>query len=84
MRRRTRLPLLASLVAIAAVGVMAGTVLAKEGAAVSLAQPIPRDAEPGTTISVTFTVTVETATGSSPVYGSPVFVRLIAPDGTST
>ena len=84
MPARTRSPLTACLVAVVAVVAMAGVALAKEGAAVTLAAPIPRDAEPGSTISVTFTVAIETATGSSPVYGSPVFVRLIAPDGTTT
>lgn len=84
MRRRTRSALIATLVAAAAVLTMTGAVLAKEGATVSLAQPIPRDAQPGSTLSVTFTVTILTDTGPSPVYGSPVFVRLIAPDGSTT
>lgn len=79
-----RSALIASLAAIVTVTVLAGAVLAKEGAAVSLAQPIPRDAPPGSTLEVTFTVTIDTDTGPSPVYGSPVFVRLIAPDGTTT
>jgi hypothetical protein len=84
MRARTRSPLVACLVAISAVLLLAGAAFAKEGAAVTLAAPIPRDAEPGSTISVTFSVAIVTATGSSPVYGSPVFVRLIAADGTTT
>lgn len=87
MNNPARSLLFANLLAVAAVVVMAGGVLAKgEDAAgsVTLAQPIPRDAAPGSTISVTFTATVDTATGPSPVYGSPMFVRLIAPDGTTT
>ncbi len=82
-----RSSIIGSLLAVAAVVVMAGGVLAKgEDAAgsVTLAQPIPRDAAPGSTISVTFIATVDTATGPSPVYGSPMFVRLIAPDGTTS
>jgi len=84
---RARSSLIAGLLAVAAVVVLAGTVLAKgpDGAgSVTLAQPIPRDAAPGSTISVTFTATVVSATGPSPVYGSPMFVRLIAPDGTTS
>ena len=87
MNTRARSSLIAGLLAVAAVVVLAGTVLAKgpDGAgSVTLAQPIPRDAAPGSTISVTFTATVVSATGPSPVYGSPMFVRLIAPDGTTS
>jgi hypothetical protein len=64
----------------------AGTALAKgqEGMAVALTQPIPRDAQPGTIVTVEFEATVATETGPSPVIGSPVFVRLIAPDGTTS
>ena len=86
-RSRARFSLIASLLAVAAVVALAGTVLAKgpdAAGSVTLAQPIPRDAAPGSTISVTFTATVDTATGPSPVYGSPMFVRLIAPDGTTS
>jgi hypothetical protein len=84
---RARSSLIASLLAVAAVVALAGGVLAKgpdAAGSVTLAQPIPRDAAPGSTISVTFTATVDTATGPSPVYGSPMFVRLIAPDGTTS
>src|SRR5206468_3543525 len=83
---RARSPLIASLLAVAAVVALTGAVLAKGvgmGGYVTLAQPIPRDAAPGSTISVTFTAMVDTGTGPSPVYGSPMFVRLIAPDGTT-
>jgi hypothetical protein len=76
--------LIASLAAVVALALLASAVLGKEGAAVSLAQPIPRDAPAGSTLEVTFTVTIDTDTGRSPVYGSPVFVRLIAPDGKTT
>jgi hypothetical protein len=84
---RARSSLVASLLAVAAVVALAGTVLAKGPDAaglVTLAQPIPRDAAPGSTISVTFSATVVGATGPSPVHGSPMFVRLIAPDGTTS
>lgn len=87
MSTGARSSLIASFLAVAAVVALAGAVLAKgpDGAgSVTLAQPIPRDAAPGSTISVTFTATVDTASGPSPVYGSPLFVRLIAPDGTTS
>jgi hypothetical protein len=84
---RARSSLIAGLLAVVAVVMLAGGVLAKgpdASGSVTLAQPIPRDAAPGSTISVTFTATVDTATGPSPVYGSPMFVRLIASDGTTS
>ena len=87
MSTRARSSLIASLLAVAAVVALTGAALAKGvgmGGYVTLAQPIPRDAAPGSTISVTFTATVVTATGPSPVYGSPMFVRLIAPDGMTS
>jgi hypothetical protein len=87
MNTRARSSLVASLLAVAAVLAMTGAVLAKgpdAAGSVTLAQPIPRDAAPGSTISVTFTATTVTATGPAPVYGSPMFVRLIAPDGSTS
>ena len=62
----------------------AGVVGAKDGAWVTLTQPIPRDAAPGMTITVEFAASVPTDDGAGPLFGSPVFVRLTAPDGTST
>lgn len=87
MNPPVRSSLIAGLLAVAAIVALAGTVLAKgpdASGSVTLAQPIPRDATPGSTISVTFTASVDTGTGSFPVYGSPMFVRLIAPDGTTS
>ena len=87
MNARARSSLIASFLAVAAVVTLAGGVLAKgpdAAGSVRLAQPIPRDAAPGSTISVTFSATVDTGTGSFSVYGSPMFVRLIAPDGTTS
>lgn len=52
---------------------------------ITLAAPIPRDAEPGSTLTVTFTVTVPGADGHpSPVTGSPMVLKLTGPDGTAT
>lgn len=86
MKTPARSTLIAGLLGVIAVVAMAGAVLAKgdSSGSVTLAQPIPRDAQPGSTISITFTATIDTGTGPSPVYGSPMFVRLIAPDGTTT
>lgn len=75
----------ASLVALlVALLVAPAAALAKEGAWVTLTQPIARDAAPGSTITVEFSVSVPTEDGPAPMYGSPVFVRLTAPDGTTT
>jgi hypothetical protein len=65
----------------------ATVVLAKGEAAglIRLAAPIPRDAEPGSTLTVDFTATMTDAQGgASPLRGSPVVLRLTGPDGTST
>jgi hypothetical protein len=60
-------------------------VLAKEGGLVTLATPIPRDAQPGSTLTVTFTVTVPDENGAMvPFGGSPMVLKLIGPDGTTT
>ena len=59
-----------------------GLVLAKEGGLVTLAAPIPRDADPGTTLTVEFTVTGVGDADSRPVSGWPIVLRLTAPDGS--
>ena len=83
MRTRHR-PLIAVLAALTALLLGASMVLAKEGATVALTDPIPRDADPGSTITVEFTVMVPGENGPTPMIGSPVFVRLVAPDGSTT
>jgi hypothetical protein len=61
------------------------TALAKVGGLVTLAAPIPRDAEPGSSLTVTFTVTVPDQTGHMiPFFGSPMVLKLTGPDGTTT
>ena len=61
------------------------TALAKEGGLVTLAAPIPRDAEPGSSLTVTFTVTIPAESGQMvPVTGSPMVLKLVGPDGTTT
>jgi hypothetical protein len=58
--------------------------LAKEGGIVTLSAPIPRDAEPGSTLTVEFTVTVPGEDGMTPLTGSPMVLKLSGPDGTTT
>ena len=61
------------------------TALAKEGGLVTLAAPIPRDAEPGSSLTVTFSVTIADEQGyMKPFAGSPMVLKLIGPDGTTT
>lgn len=58
-------------------------VLAKEGAEAKLDTALPRDAEPGSTIKVGWSVFSIDGDETNPIYGSPVYIRLVGPDGTS-
>lgn len=83
MTRRSRIPVAA--VAIAALfSVSVLPVLGKEGAIAKLDTAIHRDAEPGSTIDVGWSVFMVTPSGEEPVYGSPIYIKLVAPDGSST
>lgn len=83
MTRRPRI--LVATAAIAAVFAVSGLpALAKEGAEAKLDTAIHRDAEPGSTIDVGWSVFMVTPTGEEPVYGSPIYIKLVAPDGSST
>src|SRR4051812_8392422 len=85
MSTPSRLRSLAGLFAIGALlAVAASPVAAKEGAIAKLDTAIHRDAEPGSTIQVGWSVFVVAADGEHPVYGSPVYVKLVGPDGSST
>jgi hypothetical protein len=57
--------------------------LAKEGAEARLDTALPRDAQPGSTIEVGWSVFSIEGEKTYPLYGSPVYVRLVGPDGTS-
>ena len=57
---------------------------AKEGSVARILTPLSRDAEPGTRVTVAWTVTVVEAGRSRPYGGGYVFVRLVAPTGTRT
>src|SRR4051812_27848327 len=75
----------AATIAVVVVLVAAPFALAKEGGLVTLATPIPRDAEPGSTLTVTFSVTVPDENGHMvPFSGSPMVLKLVGPDGTTT
>jgi hypothetical protein len=77
----------AAVTVIVALAVAAPFALAKgeSGGLVTLAAPIPRDAEPGSSLTVTFTVTVPDENGQPrPVTGSPMVLKLTGPDGTTT
>lgn len=83
MTRRSRLLVAAAAIA-ALFSVSALPALAKEGAEAKLDTAIHRDAEPGSTIDVGWSVFMVTSSGEEPVYGSPIYIKLVAPDGSST
>jgi hypothetical protein len=58
-------------------------VLAKEGAEAKLDTALPRDAEPGSTVTVGWSVFEIDGDTIHPIYGSPIYIRLVGPDGTS-
>ena len=69
---------------VAARGLGPRALAAKDGAFVALAPPFPRDAEPGSIINVEFTVMVLDGDELEPMTGSPIVLKLIGPDGTTT
>jgi hypothetical protein len=77
-----------SLIPIALVAILvlavAAPVLAKEGLEARLDAPIARDTPGGTELEVGMTVTVPDGDTVHPVEGSPIYLRLIGPDGSST
>jgi hypothetical protein len=83
MTRRSRILVAAAAIA-ALFSVSALPVFAKEGAIAKLDTAIHRDAEPGSTIDVGWSVFMVTPSGEEPVYGSPIYIKLVAPDGSST
>ena len=84
MNAARRLATSAAVTALLALALVA-PVLAKEGALVSFVGSIPRDAAPGTTISLTWDLTVPDSGGAAaPWGGTPVGVRLVGPSGAAT
>src|SRR5215207_5091763 len=59
----------------------APAVLAKEGVEVTLAAPISSDAQPGDVVAVFFRLASISGTGTRPLRGSDVFLRLYGPTG---
>ena len=84
MRGRTtaRTAVIGTVVATLGLLSFAGVVLAKGEGIVTLAAPIQRDADPGSTLTVVFTVTGLGDADSRPVSGWPIVLRLTAPDGS--
>jgi hypothetical protein len=58
--------------------------LAKEGAEARLDTAIPLDAEPGSTLEVGWSVFFVADGAEQPIFGSPVYVRLVSPDGSAS
>ncbi len=76
---------LSALVALSgALALVASPALGKEGAEARLDTAIPRDAQPGSTIDIGWSVFSIFEDRQEPVYGSPVYIRLVAPDGTTS
>jgi hypothetical protein len=83
MSRRSRT--LSLLLALVGTGALAVTpALAKEGGEAQLDSPIPRDAEPGTTIDVGWSVFTVSGVERQPMYGSPIYIRLVSRDRTTS
>lgn len=58
-------------------------VLAKDGAEAKLDTALPRDAQPGSTVKVGWSVFEIDGDTTQPIYGSPIYIRLVGSDGTS-
>jgi hypothetical protein len=69
---------------VLALSLGAASALAKEGVSVSLAAPIPADAQPGDVVAVFFTLTSISDAGEQPLRGSPAFIRLHGSGGAMT
>lgn len=80
-RRTSTISLILCLVATATLAVPA---LAKEDAEAKLDTAIPRDAQPGSTLDVGWSVYSISGDTQEPLYGSPIYIRLVAPDGTTS
>jgi hypothetical protein len=84
----TRLPTSAlragTIAIVATVALVAGPALAKEGAVAQLDTAVRRDAEPGSTIKIGWSILMAVDGQMRPIFGSPTYVRLVSPDGTAT
>lgn len=83
MSRRSRT--LSTVVALlGALALVASPVLGKEGAEARLDTAVPRDAEPGSTVDVGWSVFSVSGVERLPLQGSPVYVRLVSRDRTTS
>jgi hypothetical protein len=81
-RSRTLSPAVAIFALLA---LAASPALAKEGAEAKLDTAIPRDAEPGSMVDVGWSVFSTFDDGRlEPIHGSPVYIKLVAPDGKAS
>jgi hypothetical protein len=69
---------------VGALALTASPVLGKEGAEARLDTAIPRDAEPGSTVDVGWSVFSVSGVERLPLQGSPVYVRLVSRDRTTS
>ena len=74
---------LSTIVGLVAAVSLAIPVLAKEGAEARLDTALPRDAEPGSTVKVGWSVFSVDGDQMNPIYGSPIYIRLVGLDATS-
>src|SRR6187397_1882451 len=84
MRTASRI-VLTTLAAISAILLSTAVAFAKgEGGIITLAAPIPSDAEPGSTLTVEFAAFFVAENGRIPVEGAPMVLQLTGNDGTAT
>ena len=74
----------ASLIGAMLLASFAGTAAAKGNAMAALDAPIPPDADPGSELEVGWRAWTPDGGAEWPFAGSPVFIRLVSTDGTST
>ena len=79
---RTGAGIVGALAVLLSVG--ASSALAKEGVSVNLSAPLPREAEPGTTVPALFTMEQIVDDVASPLHQAAVFLRLYGPTGAMT
>ena len=82
MSRRTSV--ISAIVGLAAALSLTVPALAKEGAEARLDTALPREAEPGSTIEIGWSVFAIEGEATQPISGSPVYVRLVGPDGAAS
>jgi hypothetical protein len=82
MRRALGSIVLAALIGLAGVAAYPRPATAKEGVVARVLTPIPRDAQPGTKLTVVWTLSFVDKGKRHPFGGGYVFIRLFAADGS--